>query len=502
MRVAFRVDARSEIGTGHFTRSLALADELAMRGAEVVFVSRGLPAHLAAVLRERGAALVPLESKENGRHDSLPRSKWLGATQADDAEETITRLGGPCDWLVVDHYGVGAPWEERVRRIASRIAAIDDLADRSHQCDLLLDQNYYRRGEAPYADLVPPNCERLIGPRFALLRKEFAQRRHALVRSWSDVKRVLVFFGGIDAANYTSLAVAALARIPRRTFEVDVVIGEAHPRRAQIVSLCADLAFECHVQTNHMAALIAGADLGVGAGGSASWERCCLGLPTITFAVADNQRNLVEEAAADGLLYAPDSSGGEDVGGQIERHVEALLSNARLRAAIGSSGMRAVDGDGVDRVVARMGCLEVHLRRATEQDGRALHDWRNDPEVRAMSRDRKVISWEQHSAWLARTLADPAKALLIGSKNGVPVGVVRFDMQGNQAEISIYVVPDAKQRGLGRQLLAAAERYCDGNLRAIVQIRAEVLGTNDVSRRLFEGAGFHLDGTKYAKELR
>src|SRR5690606_32001299 len=193
MKVALRTDASMRIGTGHLMRCLTLADALRDAGARTRFVCRALPHGLREVVIGRGHELVELPSVcgstaggGDGRgapvaspHTALEHADWLGTTQEEDAAATCDALddGAVWDWLAVDHYAIDARWETRLRTAARRILAIDDLADRRHDCDALLDQNLHAGMHARYDGLVPDACVRLVGPRHALLRPEFAAAR-------------------------------------------------------------------------------------------------------------------------------------------------------------------------------------------------------------------------------------------------------------------------------------------------------------------------------------
>jgi UDP-2,4-diacetamido-2,4,6-trideoxy-beta-L-altropyranose hydrolase len=483
MNVAFRVDASSLIGTGHFVRCLTLASELKRRGANTLIVSRDLPAHLREMLLA-------------GQHGfaALAQAPLL------DADETLEALSGSrWDWLVVDHYGLDAAWETRARRGAARVAVIDDIANRRHDCDLLLDQNLQAEGAARYAGKVPPSCVLLLGPRFVLLREEFRILHERVQPREAAVTRILIFFGGMDAANHTARAVDAVAALGLRGVHVDVVAGRRHPRVDELRDECARAGFSYHVQTERMAELIAAADLAIGAGGTAVWERCCLGLPQLAIRTAENQREQLAAAAAAGLAYVPDPA--DDVAALIRRHVGALLENQALRHLMARIGMRTVDGRGASRVAAAMGSSGIEVRVATAADSRKLHEWRNDPAVRAVSRTTAPIDWDTHQRWLESVLKAPDRSLLIGERQDTPVGVVRFDMRDSEAQISIYLVPGDHPPGEGRSLLESAERWLAARRPDVTRFGAEVIAGNARSEGLFLGSGYRLDSTRYVKRI-
>lgn len=499
--IAFRTDATSQIGTGHFMRCLTLADELNRCGARIRFVSRDLPLHLRDMLVARGMELVALDGDVTRLHTGdLAHASWLGASQDQDAQSTIQALSDQSwEWLIVDHYALDFRWEGAMRGAARKIMVIDDIADREHDCDVLLDQNFYADMQTRYAGKVPSHCELLLGPRYALLRDEFRKLHEQVKLRTGDVNRILVFFGGVDVDNYTGQTIEALSGIDVRGIHVDVVVGAQHPCREQIKVACAQLGFICHVQTSKMAGLMAAADLAIGAGGSATWERSCLGLPTLVFCTAHNQRKQIVDAAREGLLYAPEV--GADLTRAIQRHTSALIENTNLREHISRNCIQAVNGRGVKRVITSLGMSGIEIRMANLGDSENLYQWRNHPSIRAVSRSTNVIDWQDHQDWFASVLADPEKMLLIGQNSESPVGVVRFDKQNDEAEISIYVIPGCVSSGLGQGLLQSAERWLAANHPEVIKIRAHVLGANERSLKLFSGAGYQVESTHYSKKL-
>jgi UDP-2,4-diacetamido-2,4,6-trideoxy-beta-L-altropyranose hydrolase len=355
-KIAFRADASSQIGTGHFMRCLTLADEFKNKGAKIRFISRNLPAHLIDMLNEKCmeyislSADVALESV-----DELAHANWLGTSQAHDAQATIQALADQLwDWLVVDHYGLDERWESAVRVCCKKLMVIDDLADREHNCDVLLDQNYYRDMRTRYNGKVPPNCNLLLGSSYALLREEFRKLREKLKPRSGEVKKILVFFGGFDADNYTSLAISVLEKFYSR-LQVVIVIGAQHPNREQIQHACIAYGYTFHEQTTRMAELMAEADLAIGAGGAATWERCCLGLPTLIVAVAENQIDIANALDSEGgCLYL---GAKDEVNSQtIQYAIAELLIAPTHVQAISQQASSLVDGLGLSRVSQALGC--------------------------------------------------------------------------------------------------------------------------------------------------
>lgn len=497
MNVAFRTDATSQIGTGHFMRCMALAEELQYHGVQICFASRNLPQYLRDMLETKGMELASLESDATPYPAcDLAHSHWLNASQEQDAQATKQSLSGQkWDWLIVDHYALDVRWENSLRPSVGYIMVIDDIADRQHDCDILLDQNYYADMNIRYTGKVPDHCRLLLGPRYALLREEFRQLREQVEPRTGSVQRILVFFGGMDADNYTSLAIQSLIDMNLADTHVDVVIGAQHPCREAIKAACLRHHFTCHVQTNRMAELMAAADLSIGAGGGATWERCCLGLPTIAISTAENQRKQIVDAASEGWVSAPDLKHDLVIG----HHISSLIENSCLRQLISRNAMQAVDGRGVLRVVAGMGCSGIVMRTVVADDSENLFAWRNHPAIRAVSRNSGLINWEDHSRWFISLLNDPDRVLLIGQRNSVSIGIVRFDIQHHQAEVSIYLVPGIT--GCGRDLLHSAEMWFAQNYLEVNILRADVLGANERSHQLFLSSGYEVESISYYKKL-
>ncbi len=354
--IAFRVDASTQIGTGHFMRCMTLADKLKKQGTQIRFISRNLPTHLIDMLTKNGMNYLPLsldDAKEAA--DELTHASWLGASQAQDAKATVKALANHLwDWIVVDHYALDKRWESAVRVSCKKLMVIDDIADRQHDCDVLLDQNYYADMQTRYISKVPPHCRLLLGLRYALLREEFRTLREKVKLRAGDVKKILVFFGGVDVDNITSLALQALSEL-NITLQVDVVIGSQHPNRENIKQVCITNGFICHVQTTRMAELIAEADLAIGAGGSSSWERCCLGLPALLVAVAANQIDIAKALDSIGGCYY---LGEKDKvnSNSIQHSINELLVAPDQVLSISRQAFSLVDGLGVNRVSEALGC--------------------------------------------------------------------------------------------------------------------------------------------------
>jgi len=356
MRVIFRTDVSAAIGTGHIVRCLALAGALSRRGVAVEFVCREMSGGLTDLVAAEGYRLHLLPPGQNDPDQDGPaHAHWLGASTAEDADATLHAIhAGPRpDWLVVDHYALDQRWESAMRAAAGRIAVIDDLADRQHDCDLLIDQNLGAESKG-HNRLVGENCRLLLGPCFSLLRPEFAAARHKRYQEGSRACRLLVSFGGCDSAGLTLRTLAAIRKLRRSDLVVDVVVGQHNPSLPEIEEEAAALSqASIHVQTPHMADLMSRADLMIGAAGSTTWERCCMGLPGIMVAVAENQQPI---GAAIGYHRAGWYLGTKEVADEsaIGSAIDRLLQRPRLLERISSRASKMTDGRGADRVASAL----------------------------------------------------------------------------------------------------------------------------------------------------
>jgi len=308
MNIVFRVDSSNLIGSGHLMRCLTLATQQRKLGNDIVFICRDLDGNLSDLVNEKGfkVELLP-KVKHNDNLDGY--AQWLTVTQEQDAFETINILKRykHIDRAVVDSYAIDETWEKMIRPYTDEIFVIDDLANRKHDCDVLLDQNYYFDKEIRYNGLVPADCKLLLGPRYALLRQEFYYARQGMNPRSSYLHNILVFYGGVDATDETSKAIAALDSLKENgeldDVSVTVVVGDSNSRKETIADSCCKAGFKYLCQVSNMAQLMAEADLMLGAGGTTTWERCYLGLPAIVTAVAENQYQICEDCSTVGLFY-------------------------------------------------------------------------------------------------------------------------------------------------------------------------------------------------------
>lgn len=488
-RVFLRADASAALGIGHVKRCLALADALRSAGFDPILLTRDLGVDTSALARASDVEVRMLPRYPQ----AAPPDMVIDALQTCEALRD-----DKVDWVIVDRYDVDAQWHRKVAEtLGTRVAAIDDLADRDLAVDLLVDPNPARPDHhVKYAGRLTRPTRLLGGPRFALLGSVYAQApRHQV----SDtVRSVGIFLGGTDPAGLTEVAVRATCDLARFRGAVEVVTTRANPRWAEVRQLATHWPnVRVLLDLPDLAAFFARHDLHIGAGGGASWERCCVGGPTLALVGADNQQAVIP-ALSDLGAVATLPAGANNTAEVISHELRALIDDPARRRAIVQQARALVDGRGALRVALSMGAARLQMRRVTLDDSRLTHEWRNAPATRAVSRSPDEIPLSSHEQWLGRTLQDSQHLLLMGQIGNVPVGVIRFDAGEPAMTVSLYLDPGLHGLGLGGRLLAEGERaagkWASGQRRQPA-FTATVLPGNYASRRIFEAAGYHFTGS-------
>ena len=348
LKVIFRVDASLKIGTGHVMRCLTLAQLLKENGADAEFICRKHEGNLIDNIHSSGFNVQELEVSEEIEVDNkLAHSHWLGATQQQDADDCIDIFKArKFDWLIVDHYALDERWHKRLKPYYKNIMVIDDLADRKHQCDILLDQTFGRQKE-DYSALTPEGCELLLGSQYALLRLEFAKwRAYSLKRrSKPEFKQLLLNMGGVDLDNVTEYILDELktCNLPN-DINIIIVMGGASPHLKSVKSKAYTLPYkiEVKIDVDNMAEIMANADIAIGAAGATTWERCCLGLPTIQIVIAENQKTIAKSLARNNAIKVLQDR--KELSGII-REVTSWMTN------VSEIARQITDGLGGTRVV-------------------------------------------------------------------------------------------------------------------------------------------------------
>jgi UDP-2,4-diacetamido-2,4,6-trideoxy-beta-L-altropyranose hydrolase len=477
MRFLIRTDASHLIGSGHVMRCRNLADALRARGADVRFACRAGEGDMSARLREEGYEVAPLDGNE--------------ADQSRDADATLAAIGlWRPDWVVVDHYELGAAWEARMRDAFGRVAAIDDLADRDHDTDVLIDQNFATDPPARYA-FLSGRTRLLLGPRYAMMDPRYANAHPEPPTVENLLRRIVIYFGGADRTDMTGRVLATLSDPAFAGIALDVIAGGGHPDSRGLAAAAARRPrTTLRGSLPSLLPVLDRADLAIGAGGTTTWERLALGVPSILVSIAENQVPASEALDRAGMAI---HLGRED-GFRPEalaQCVRTLADAPRRRAEMALAGWLAVDGLGALRVAEVLMPTSgdrLAVRPARKSDARYLLDLANDPAVRQQSFSQRGIAWADHAQWLSSHLSNPTCVFSILEASGVPVGQIRFEIAGEDAVLNYALDPIGRGRGWGARLVTLGLATLIG--RGVRRVNAEVKPGNAASRAVFEKLGF------------
>lgn len=338
-------------------RCLTLAQALKANGHAVTFICREYPGNLIGLIRDSGfpVSVLSFEAQEAYTKQSYSDdySKWLWVSISEDVDQTLEILKAEkAEWLIVDHYALDIDWEKRIRPYVDKIMAIDDLANRKHDCDILLDQNFYLDLEHRYDHLVPKTCTKLLGPKYVLLRPEILEireKRKALGKFVPHaMKNILVYMGGADPKNFTAQTIEVLIELPNiQDYHIDVIVGVINPHKKDIAELCnRNKLLHYHEQPSYYFDLLLKADLAIAAGGSGALERIAIGLSSITLVIADNQFKASQDLSRTEqiILWENWINLSENLS-SIEKNYKLFVSN----------NLKLIDGLGVRKILKIMG---------------------------------------------------------------------------------------------------------------------------------------------------
>ena len=328
MSVLLRADANDDIGVGHVMRSASLGLRLLRRGLAVILVSANIPAPLLQSLRNQGLGFI-----------QLPAECALSAEADASATRKVADDLGGVEWVVVDHYDRDARWEGALRQERRRLMVIDDLANRPHDCDVLLDPGMQSDRASRYVGLVPNGTLMLLGPEFALLRPEFDDVGLLRTRSGRITNLLIYLGGGRGIADEILKVVSAVGQLEEPEMLTTLVLGS--------IEFASTLEIEIRViaQTHEMAPLMRDADLAIGTCGGAGWERCALGLPALTVLSAENQRDDSIYLARCGAIRHLGDAGAVSVT-MWQSALSELITNPSAVESMGHAASSVVAGRG------------------------------------------------------------------------------------------------------------------------------------------------------------
>lgn len=357
--IFFRTDASNKIGKGHVTRCLKLASAMRMRGAECYFICRKHEGNLIKKIKQEKFKVYVLNNlknieKEKINNSNLVHSKWLGVDWKTDAKDTIMALGSnKADLIVVDHYALDSRWEQKLRPHTKKIMVIDDLNDRNHDCDFLLNQNLGSSGDL-YKNLIPKDCYQFYGPNYALLDPVYQHARSKLKSRSRKISRILIYFGsGKDTIRLIEDILITLNEPKLLDLKIDIVIDDNIKNLSKIHKILkVKKNIKIHSSLSDLAVLMSNADIAIGAGGSTTWERCCLGLPTILVVSAINQKLIGESMHRAGAAVVLNKN--KDLISKIKKAIFLFLDNRVLYSQMSKKAFSICDGKGINRVIKKL----------------------------------------------------------------------------------------------------------------------------------------------------
>tara|TARA_Y100000996_G_scaffold222605_1_gene175194 strand:- start:229 stop:1284 length:1056 start_codon:yes stop_codon:yes gene_type:complete len=346
-KIFIRTDSGVDIGIGHMMRCLSLAETLIKNDFEIHFISKKLNEKIHDLIVKKGYKIHTISENTDTQN-----------ILEDDAIETkkiIMSYNDLSSWLLVDHRNLDIQWEKILRKYVQKIIVIDDLANKKHDCDILIDQNLYEKINERYQNLVPKDCKKLLGPKYALLRSEFSDIRKKSIKSRIKLENILISFGGTDPSNETHKVLEALKILNLENIQIDVVTTSLNPFKDDIRQLCSSMTnanFHCDV--DKIGVLMKTSDLAIGAGGSTTWERCCLGLPSLVSVISDDQLECTEIMDKNGYVIYLGLAENLTVNDYIEKiknfNIEHLQKISELNLTL-------VDGQGCQRILNEMKLL-------------------------------------------------------------------------------------------------------------------------------------------------
>ena len=354
--IACRVDCSNLIGSGHFFRCKAIAEQLSNRGHRVVFVTRNLPETAAKQLDGKGVQvcnLPPLTRAVPFVEDKY--ETWLGIDEFTDAQDTLSCLAPlKPDMVIADHYGLTRVWHNQIKAHIPSLVIYDDLGDRSINANLVINPNFGWL-DKQYLGLVEPETKLVLGPEYATLNTNFHKFRNASIGARKDrgLNHILISFGGADPKNFTAKVLDVIRKVSfNQPIKLTVVAGLLNKNINILRHLISSMAFDV-VLVSHLDRIwetYLKTDLVIGAVGTSIWERCCLGVPSISIPIAENQRPAASALECAGVLKVVDPNSHdwrENLSAGIEN-----LQNKNLLRDLGNEASKICDGLGGFRVVS------------------------------------------------------------------------------------------------------------------------------------------------------
>lgn len=481
-KVFFRTDSSHTIGSGHIVRCLTLAKALREKNIISSFICRDHNNNLIKKILDEKFDVYILKEKNKKKYTSLSKIDWLK-----DANQTINILKKEdIEWLIVDHYELDFRWEKKLRPYTKKIMVIDDLSNRKHECDILLDQNLKHNYKNKYKNLLPKYCSKFLGTQYTLLQSEYENLHFDAPIRTGPIKRIFLYFGNTNQKDLIELFVSAFLKLNRKDITLDIVIPLNY-QSTKIDKLKKNHKnIKIYKDLKSLSTLMLKADLGIGACGINTWERCCLGLPSLVVTIADNQKLIAKELHKRGIIQWLGHK--DKITFQII--LDSLLNTIDRNIKNWSKSCKQVtDGKGIKKISTILNLsskTKLKIRRAKIYDKDILFNWANDPLVRKSAFNSQLISVKSHNTWFDFRINKKhnCEIFILETINNVPIGQVRFEKKNRFWYVSYSLANFARGKNLSSKLLRLG--IYEFKKKNNVNLFAEVKKTNIPSCRAFE----------------
>jgi len=521
--IAIRVDASTRIGSGHVMRCLTLAKKLKENGIKVTFLSKQHQGNLNQFIQQSGFDLIELSAPKHNIENQIDEKLWLGCSIQDDLKECYKALEQlTISLLIVDHYSLDYNWQQQIRATLhlEKIMVIDDLANRKHDCDILLDQTLGRKA-CDYKNRVPSHCQLMLGSEYIMLRDEFLQSRELAKdkrEQTSEINNILITMGGTDPDNIAEQLLIWLikfknSQLNNKAIHVTLVANQTSPFIKNLQTISANNSWITIVSNpKSMANLMLEADIAIGSSGATAWERCCLGLPSLSIISADNQRFLSEKLTKSGAVISLGHFNklSDEV---LTKSLNEIMYKKTTYQTMVNQCFACCDGLGVKKVTDTLltdFSDNIFLEEANYGDCQDIFNWQSNEDIRKYSHNPKPVIWQEHCDWMKNTIENTNRHLYmikitspIG-QNKESVGLLRLDMIEKSTHeidanwlISILIAPEHQGKKIAYQAInKIPQTYKEQG------IIAEVHKKNIASHQLFVKTGFTaISSNKYCLKI-
>ena len=509
----FRCDASFLIGNGHLIRCRSLARYLKKRSIESIFFCREYDGNLIKLI-ENEFQTIPLEKPKNEKYSFTSfDSEWLEVNQKIDAKELILEIEKKqiqnISGIIVDHYSLNYVWQNYLRNNIKKnclgknfkIIVIDDLHNRKHDCDILIDQNFTSfKAIDKYKKLVPSKCVKLLGPTYCLLDEVYHDiYQKSTIRK--SIKTIMICFGGHDNKYLTYRLVKLFSNKKYKNYFFEIVLGKSNKFYIEILKITRNLKnFKIHDSLKNLGDLILRSDLAIGAGGTTTWERLVLGLPSLIIPVADNQIESSINLESKGISKVMRENQTLEV--WIEKSIKDFKKDLSL---LSDKSKYIVDPFGSSRVCNLLTSSKrpIKLKNLEKNHKAILFKLSNDPDTRNNSFKKKEISIEEHNSWFEKVFLDENCIIYIAyCNNDIPIGQIRFDKKGENLYLNFSVEKTSRGKGFGYEIIEKSLKKLKKEKYIFNLVIAEVYSKNLSSIRVFNKLNFIEDSREESQIIR